>query len=218
MAIYVGHASNPANHVRINDNSVSRRHLEVSQIDNDTLQIIDLGSTNGTWIDEIEIVESTLRRHQSIRIGHQNYSGNDFFEKVRRFFLDRRVYWIDEFASLELKFKEFEDKKAKLNQKLQLKMAIIRGVLSIAISFLFYFLSGTSEFKFITSVGGGILAGTLVPYLISKEKTTDKMHDLNKKYAKILACPRCHRDLSRYNFRLLKEEKRCSSCDAIWVQ
>ncbi|MBK8624016.1 MAG: FHA domain-containing protein [Saprospiraceae bacterium] len=50
MVIKVGHASNPANHVRINDNSVSRDHLEVEMIDDDTLRIKDLGSTNGTSI------------------------------------------------------------------------------------------------------------------------------------------------------------------------
>ncbi|MBK8723851.1 MAG: FHA domain-containing protein [Saprospiraceae bacterium] len=48
MTIKVGHISNPANQVRINDPSVSRMHLEVSKIDNDTLRIVDLGSTNGT--------------------------------------------------------------------------------------------------------------------------------------------------------------------------
>ncbi|MBK8389006.1 MAG: FHA domain-containing protein [Saprospiraceae bacterium] len=60
--IKVGHVSNPANHVRINDNSVSREHLEVEKIDTATLRIIDLGSLNGTWIDGLEIVESTLKK------------------------------------------------------------------------------------------------------------------------------------------------------------
>lgn len=221
IKIKVGHASNPENHVKINDSSVSRVHLEVSKIDNDTLKIIDLGSLNGTQINGLEIVESTLKRQQSIKIGHQNYSGEEFFNRVNRFFLDGRVHWLQEFASLETDFKRYEKKKAKINQALQNKMNIVRGVLAIGIGLIFFISSGKmgipAEFRFITSIGGGILAGGIVPYLISKENTTDQFVQLKREYSKILVCPRCRRDLSNGTYKFWKEEKKCSSCDAIWV-
>jgi hypothetical protein len=220
--IKVGHASNPANHERINDPSVSRNHLEVSKIDHDTLRIVDLGSLNGTWIDGLEIVESTLKRNQTIRIGHQNYTGDDFFRKVNRHFLDRRVHWMQEFAALETDFKKYEKQKAKLSQSLQNKMMILRGILAIGIALIFFVygekMGIPGDLRFITSIGGGILAGGIVPYLISKENTTDEILALRRKYSKILICPRCNKDLTNGSYKFWKEEKRCSACDAIWVE
>lgn len=220
--IYVGHASNPANHEKINDPSISRRHLEVSKIDNDTLHIVDLGSLNGTWIDDVEIVDSTLKRNQTIRVGHQKYTGDEFFRKVNRHFLDRRVHWIQEFAALESEFKKYEKQKAKLSQSLQNKMNFVRGVLAIGIALIF-FLYGEKmgipvELRFITSIAGGIMAGVLVPYLISRENTTEEMLNLKKWYSAKLVCPRCQRDLTNATYKFWKGEKRCSSCDAIWVE
>ncbi|MBK8633370.1 MAG: FHA domain-containing protein [Saprospiraceae bacterium] len=220
--IKVGHVSNPANHVRINDNSVSREHLEVEKIDTATLRIIDLGSLNGTWIDGLEIVESTLKKNQTIRIGHQNYTGDDFFQKVNKYFLDKRVHWMQEFSALETEFKKYEKKKSRISQSLQNKMNILRGSLSIGIA-LFFFMYGEGlgippELRFITSIGGGILAGSIVPYMVAKEKVIDYTLELNKEYSKVLACPRCGRDLSKMTYKHWKGEKRCIACDAIWVE
>lgn len=220
--IYVGHVSNPANHEKINDPSVSRRHLEVSKIDNDTFHILDLGSLNGTWIDDVEIVDSTLKRNQTIRIGHQKYTGDEFFSKVNRHFHGKRVHWMEEFAALESDFKKYEKQKAKLGQNLQNKMNIVRGVLAIGIAIIFFVygekMGIPGDLRFITSIGGGILAGAIVPYLISKENTMDEIIELRRKYSKILKCPRCQKDLSNASYKFLKAEKRCSACDAIWVE
>lgn len=222
IKIKVGHASNPTNHERINDSSVSRIHLEVSKIDNDTLHIVDLGSLNGTWIDGLEIVDSTLKRHQTLKIGHQKYTGEEFFRKVNRHFLDRRVHWTQEFAALESEFKKYEKQKAKLGQSLQNKMNIVRGVLAIGIALIFFVFGEKmgikGEFRFITSIGGGMLAGAIVPYIISKDNTMDEILELRRNYSKVLICPRCQRDLSNATYKFWRGEKRCSSCDAIWVE
>jgi len=221
MSIKVGHATNPANHERINDSSVSRVHLEVDKIDDDTLRIIDLGSTNGTWIDGFEIVESTLKRNQTIRIGHQKFTGEEFFRRINRHFLPRETVWVKEFAALEAAFKKYEKKKNKLSQSFQNKMNILRGVLSISIALLFYLygedMGIRGDLRFITSIGGGVLAGSIVPYLLSKENIVKDNLKLNREYSKILVCPRCKRDLSSRPYEYWKEERRCS-CDAIWVQ
>lgn len=219
--IKVGHASNPENHVKINDSSVSRVHLEVSKIDNDTLRIVDLGSLNGTKIDDIEILVSTLKRNQTIKIGHQNYQGEEFFNRINKFFLDKRVHWLEEFAALETEFKKYEKKKAKVNQSLQNKMNVVRGVLAIGIASVFFIFGERmgipTELRFITSIGGGILAGGIVPYVISKENASDQFVALKREYSKILVCPRCRKDLSNGTYKFWKDEKKCNACDAIWV-
>lgn len=54
--------------VRIEDPFVSKRHLEARLTENGLL-ICDLGSTNGTWMDELKIREGILKKDQSLRIG-----------------------------------------------------------------------------------------------------------------------------------------------------
>ncbi len=219
MIIKVGHAENLSNHIKINDRSVSRNHLEVRKIDNETLQITDLNSTNGTYIDGIGIKESLLKKNQEIKIGYQKYSGEEFFEKINRYFLDPKVIWTKEFHALESDFKKFEKEKLKINQSMQTKMNLYRGliVLTILAVFLIYGkqLGLTAEFRIIASIGGGIIAGMLVPKFVSMENTKGRLLKLKKLYSKILVCPRCKRDLSSAPYKFWKEERKCT-CDAIW--
>jgi len=217
--IKVGHPDNPANHWRINDKSVSRNHLEVRKIDDDTFHIKDLDSINGTYINEIPIVESTLKRDQNISLGYQKFTGDEFFDRVGRFFLDRRTLWVDEFHALEKEFKKYEKAKSKINQAFQTKMNLLRGAIVLVIVGLFLVYGGNlgipPEFRILTSFGAGILAGLIVPKLISAENNNDKLMELRKVYSKVLVCPRCRRDLSSSSYKFWKDQRRCI-CDAIW--
>src|SRR5689334_20324471 len=52
--------TSPACEVRVTDREVSRRHAALERIGNN-LRITDLGSTNGTWVDRVKIVEADLQ-------------------------------------------------------------------------------------------------------------------------------------------------------------
>src|SRR5262245_27725922 len=47
---------------------VSSRHLEIRRIEN-TFRVIDLGSTNGTYLDGQRITEAALQNHALITMG-----------------------------------------------------------------------------------------------------------------------------------------------------
>jgi hypothetical protein len=220
--IKVGNIDNIHNQVKINDKSVSRNHLEVTKIDNETLFVKDLNSTNGTYINGIEIVESYFRSDQTIKIGHQTYTGFEFFRKVAPHFIERRVIWAKEFKELEPKFMKYEKKKMKINQAYQNKTNILRGFMLIFILMIFFFFGEsmgiTSEHRIFFSIGGGIIAGILAPKMISKDKINHELFKTKRQYSTLLSCPRCMRDLTSASYKFWREEKRCSYCDAIWVE
>lgn len=56
--------------VLTDDDQVSRRHCRFSQQDDGTVQVVDLGSSNGTFVDGQRITEpTTLRGGEAVRIG-----------------------------------------------------------------------------------------------------------------------------------------------------
>src|ERR1041385_3698559 len=56
------------NNIRIIDTTVSNRHCE-AQLRGNELQVRDLNSTNGTFINGAKIAEGTLRRGKILRVG-----------------------------------------------------------------------------------------------------------------------------------------------------
>ncbi len=221
MTVKVGNASNIANHIKIHDASVSKEHLQIEKIDNETLLITDLNSTNGTFIDDIKIKESKFKRHQNIRIGHQRFTGDQLFERVRMYFLDSKVIWVDDFNLLRNKFADYEKEKARINQTYQTKLIVIRALVLIIIWMILYFIGGEigiqAEFRHLVSIIGGVLAMLIIPKIISNESRTEELSQLKKRYSKVLACPRCSRDLSAQPYTYWIEQRSCQQCHAVWV-
>ena len=58
----------PACDLRLSDPGVSRRHLAVETVGN-KLRVLDLGSTNGTFVGRTSIVEAYVEGGESLRIG-----------------------------------------------------------------------------------------------------------------------------------------------------
>src|SRR5688500_1789332 len=60
---------NPTNDFRLSDPSVSSFHAEIT-LEKDAVRVQDLGSTNGTFIDENKITEAELKPEQILRLGN----------------------------------------------------------------------------------------------------------------------------------------------------
>jgi hypothetical protein len=59
---------NPTNDFRVSDPSVSSFHAEL-MVDGEDIRVRDLGSTNGTFIDDQKIEEGTLKPENVLRLG-----------------------------------------------------------------------------------------------------------------------------------------------------
>ena len=60
---------NPTNDFRISDPSISAFHAEIA-VERDIIRVRDLGSTNGTFIDEVRIEEGLLKPENVLRLGN----------------------------------------------------------------------------------------------------------------------------------------------------
>jgi DNA-binding NtrC family response regulator len=58
----------PACEVRLTDRSVSRRHAALERVGLD-LRLTDMGSTNGTFVDRVRVVEAILSGGEFVRVG-----------------------------------------------------------------------------------------------------------------------------------------------------
>src|SRR5262249_34016677 len=58
----------PGCEVRLTDRSVSRRHAALERVGLD-LRLTDMGSTNGTFVDRVRVVEAILSGGEFVRVG-----------------------------------------------------------------------------------------------------------------------------------------------------
>jgi hypothetical protein len=63
---------NPTNDFRISDPSVSSFHVEL-MVKGEDIRVRDLGSTNGTFIDDCKIEEGTLKPENILRLGNVRF-------------------------------------------------------------------------------------------------------------------------------------------------
>jgi pSer/pThr/pTyr-binding forkhead associated (FHA) protein len=72
----------PENDIQIDDRAVSNRHAEVVREDDDTgsasYYLVDLGSTNGSFVNEIMVGKKPLKHRDKIRIGWNDFT---FFDE-----------------------------------------------------------------------------------------------------------------------------------------
>src|SRR6185295_11089974 len=73
--------TSPACEIRLTDREVSRRHAALERVGT-TLKIVDVSSTNGTWVDRVKIVEAELQGGEFVRVGQTMFRVD--VEKVPR--------------------------------------------------------------------------------------------------------------------------------------
>lgn len=93
--IYIG--SSPDNDIVIEDNFVSSHHAMISLLKNGSYFIKDLGSKNGTWINEIKVSAKNFIKTDVVFIGSKNLPLNWFENKNLKanFLRDHKksVFW-----------------------------------------------------------------------------------------------------------------------------
>jgi pSer/pThr/pTyr-binding forkhead associated (FHA) protein len=81
--ITIGREKN--NDIVINDVKVSRNHLQIAQDNNGVFTVVDLGSTNGTFVNDERLLGSTsLKLGDKVRIGDTNLLWYNYFETKRQ--------------------------------------------------------------------------------------------------------------------------------------
>jgi hypothetical protein len=216
MKVKIGKASD--NDFVINDPQVSRYHALLTQDEDHDLLLEDLGSTNGTFVNNFQIVKKRVTSKDRVTFG-LNYTvsihdilkrDNDYSEEFARL---KDVY--DDYIKKKIRIQSSNQFKTRLFQSLP--FAVI-GVAGIVLGFMGRTNKGIFIFSFILAV----CAPTIGIYFGARQaaKIPAQLQHLANQFKIDYVCPKCGTFLGEIPWESLSNKKRCpvSSCRAKWVR
>ncbi len=213
--ITIGKAND--NEYVVNDPSVSRHHARLTYEEEGHWILEDLGSTNGTFVNGIQIARKQVTSKDVIKLGESYVlnlaevlkANNDYSEEFAAL---KQVY--DNYIQAKIKIQSSNQFKTRLLQSLPFALP---GIIGVLIGF-----SGKgSPALFAISLFITICAPTVGIYWGAKQsaKIPKLLQDLTNQFKIDYVCPKCGTFLGEIPWESLRNRKHCpvSSCKAKWV-
>lgn len=205
------------NNYRLDDPHVSRHHALLSKDDEGTMYIEDLGSTNGTFVNDVQIVRKKITLSDRIRLG--DYA----LLPIQEVFNAQNDY-SSEFDKLKCVYDSYIKEKIKIQSQNQFKIRVLQSfpfaLIGIA-GILIGFVGKGNHHLFIISLLVTICAPVIGIYLGARQaaKTPGKLQELANQFKINYVCPKCGTFLGEIPWESLKNKKGCSvpTCKAKWV-
>lgn len=208
----------------ITDKSVSSKHLKVTLLTDGKIEIEDLDSTNGTFVDGQRIVKKVVLQDQIVMLGntYQIRIGDALGLVPQNSTTTQQsdMSMSIEFARLKKIYEDYEAAKIKLQQE-NAKKQFMRSLPGVASTLLFAltFLIGDSvnsikPFMGIIMIGGIGISSWMA--FKGQQTMPVKMEELNKKFMVDYVCPKCKNFLGFLPFNNLKNRGMCSFCKTKW--
>lgn len=202
----------------INDSHVSRHHAQLSRQGNEPLLLEDLGSTNGTFVNGIQILKKHVVATDHIKLG-------DKYELHVSDILKYDNDYSEEFAKLKMVYDDYIQAKIKIQSSNQFKTRLfqtlpfaIPGIIGVVIGFL----GKGSQELFLISLSITIIAPMIGIYLGAKQsaKIPRQLQEIANQFKIDYVCPKCGTFLGEIPWESLCNRKHCpvSSCRAKWVK
>jgi FOG: FHA domain len=214
MIVNIGKAEE--NDLVIDNSSVSRNHARLYTDGSAGWILEDLNSTNGTFVNEIQILKKNITSSDRIRFGNSDtYSLNDL--------LHANNNYSEEFEKLKKIYQSYIEEKVKIQSSNQLKTRLFQslpfalpGIIGVTIGFLG---KGSPE-MFGISLFITILAPTIGIYMGAKQasKVPLQLQILADNFKINYVCPKCGAFLGEIPWESLANKKQCPSCKAKWVK
>ncbi len=215
MKIKIGKADD--NDLVVDNPHVSRHHASLTRDEHGCWLLEDLDSTNGTFVDGVQIVRKKVTPTDKIVLGTDYVldlqdairSGNDYSAEFEAL---REVY--DDYVKAKVKIQSSNQFKTRLFQSLPFALL---GVVGVVVGFLG---KGSPEFLWI-SLFVAVCAPTVGVYMGAKQasKTPQQLQNLANQFKIDYVCPKCGTFLGEIPWESLKNRKKCpvSSCRAKWT-
>ncbi|MDL2255214.1 FHA domain-containing protein [Parabacteroides sp. OttesenSCG-928-K15] len=201
----------------VEDPHVSRHHAQLEKQEDGLWLLIDLNSTNGTFVNGQQIIKKRVSPTDEIRLGDQCVlSLSDI--------LNQNNDYSEEFALLRDVYNRYVESKVKIQSSNQFKVRLLQslpfalpGVIGVAFSFLGKgspLLMGISLFVVICAPAVGILLGAK-----QSAKVPRQLQDIAHQFKIDYVCPKCGTFLGEIPWESLRNRKQCPvpSCKAKWV-
>ncbi len=214
MELKIGKAKN--NDVVIEDPHVSRYHALLKQGENGVLLLEDTGSTNGTFVNDLQIAKKQVTATDKITFGlDYTLSVSDLLKRKNyyseEFFLLKEIY--DSYIKEKIRIQSSNQFKTRLFQSLP--FAIV-GVLGIVLGFM----GRTHKHLFIFSFVLAVCAPTIGIYFGARQaaKIPAQLQRLANQFKIEYVCPKCGTFLGEIPWESLQNKKQCPVCKAKWVR
>lgn len=215
MIINIGKAAD--NDMVIDNTSVSRAHARISSDETSSGWILeDMNSSNGTFVNDIQILKKNITSSDRIRFGNsETYFLNDL--------LHANNDYSEDFNKLKDIYKSYTEEKVKVQSSNQLKTRLFQsipfalpGMIGVAIGFL----GKGSPQLFGISLFLTVLAPTVGIYLGAKQasKVPAKLQLLADNFKIKYVCPKCGTFLGEIPWKSLINKKQCPACKAKWIK
>ncbi len=215
MKIRIGKAKD--NDYVIEDPHVSRYHALLSKDEQGALYIDDIGSTNGTFVNDSQVIRKKITAYDKVRLGDHYFLNTLEVLKVDN---DYSV----EFVALKQVYDDYVKEKIKIQSSNQFKTRLFQSfpfALIGMVGIIFGFLGKGSHTLFLISLFITVCAPTIGIYMGARQaaKIPGKLQELANQFKINYVCPKCGTFLGEIPWESLKNKKHCtvSSCKAKWV-
>lgn len=216
MIIRIGKADD--NDFVINDPHVSRHHAKLMRKEEESLMLEDVGSTNGTFVNGIQILKKHVVATDHVRFG-------DKYELTVNDILKYDNDYSEEFAELKKVYDDYIQAKIKIQSSNQFKTRLfqslpfaIPGIIGVIIGFL----GKGSQEMFLISLSITVVAPMIGIYLGARQsaKIPCQLQEIANQFKIDYVCPKCGTFLGEIPWESLSNRRRCpvSSCHAKWVK
>jgi len=222
MKFTIGRAE--SNDYQAKEASVSASHAEITiSKDLKSFDLIDLDSTNGTFINGRRVVSKKITDKDVVRFGNHQLEGNQLFALLNSYLKKERVDFTHEFEEL-LKLEEgFKTKRRKITKYYRLLAMLPRLLITLVVVLIIFLIPNLgSDLRYPLMIGATLL-GTMVSSLgISEQKKESKLDALKANFQLEFLCPKCDIELSMGNRdgSYYKNKKTCNNrkCNVTWLK
>ncbi len=222
-ALYIGRGSDNDIILPGTYRTASSQHAKITLSGEDEFVLHDIGSKNGTFVNDRRITTVHIRPSDEVRFGSHVYSKESLWAAIKKKFLEGRTDFSKEYRDVLHDFQIFDTEKGKIYGQSRMPMIIRIGCIGsvIAILLLFPNLVPDSSLRYPIIIGAGILASFFASSFTKSQAQKSQAHDvLKNEYDAKLVCPKCSLPLlNKGGYHYWKEKKTCISpkCDAVYV-
>jgi hypothetical protein len=214
MTIRIGKATD--NDVVIDNPYVSRTHAQLTWKEGDTWLLEDTGSTNGTFVNEVQIVRKQVMPTDIIALGDSTcaLSLADILHQTNNYSI--------EFAALKPVYDSYTTEKVKIQSSNLFRSRLLQSLpfaLPGVIGVLIGFFGKGSPLLFGISLCAVIIAPTVGIYMGAKQaaKAPGMLQKLYADFQKKYLCPKCGSFPGEQPWEVLRSRKQCPFCKARWA-
>lgn len=217
MKIKIG--KSPENDIIVDEPDVSRFHAcLIKHPGTESWMLEDLNSTNGTYVNDIQICKKIIKPDDYIRFGKKCHFSLLQMQQATN-------NYSEGFAALKLVYENYMNEKVRVQSSNQFKIRIFQslplalpGLIGVVIGF-----SGKgSPLLFGLSLSVAVCAPVAGIYLGARQSAQIplKLQALNDQFKIDYVCPKCGTFLGEIPWESLRNRKQCpvSSCKAKWIE